>query len=100
MKKTPLWVGLVNGQFGFFASDPVDNVQGLQGSRKFYVEGNQPKIVDDNGTNLIDNTTLGGGANSSDISTQTAGHAQNEGPTGQQEQTTMGQQSQGGQVQS
>lgn len=56
-KKT-FWAGVVNNQIGFFTSDPNGNVEGLQGSRKFCVEGNS--LTDDNGHNITDNTAIGG----------------------------------------
>jgi hypothetical protein len=57
MKKT-LWVGIVNNQIGFFTANPNGNVEGLQGSRKFHVEGGN--LTDDNGNNVVDNTAVGG----------------------------------------
>jgi hypothetical protein len=57
MKKT-LWAGVVNNQITFFGSDPNGNVEGLQGSRKFHVEGGN--LTDDAGNNVVDNTAVGG----------------------------------------
>jgi hypothetical protein len=53
MQKKSTWVGVVSGQIKFFSENPEGNVQGLQGSRKFNLEG---KLTDDNGTNIIDST--------------------------------------------
>lgn len=84
MKKT-LWVGIVDSQITFFGTNPQDNVEGLQGLRKFHVEANNNdlKLTDDNGGNVIQNTTSGGGANSSDLSEQTAQQVE-QGQAGQQ----------------
>jgi hypothetical protein len=68
MKKT-LWAGVVNGQIGFFSQNPDGNVEGLQASRKFYVENNT--LTDDQGS-ILDNTAHGGGQNTTDIAHQTA----------------------------
>lgn len=69
-----LWAGVVAGQISFFASDPQGNVEGLEGSRTFYVKNNN--IVDHNGASLIDNTATGGGANTQDVAEQTSGGPQ------------------------
>jgi hypothetical protein len=72
MKKT-LWAGVVNGQIGFFSQNPDGNVEGLQASRKFYVENNT--LTDDHGS-ILSNTAHGGGTNTSDVTDQEPGQNQ------------------------
>jgi hypothetical protein len=79
-KKT-FWAGVVNNEIGFFTSDPNGNVEGLQGSRKFCVEGNS--LTDDNGHNITDNTAIGG-LNSETGAETLVQTDQNTGQSGQQ----------------
>jgi hypothetical protein len=51
--KKELWAGVVGNSIEFFQHNPNGNVQGLSGTRKFYLEGDN--LTDDTGGTIINN---------------------------------------------
>lgn len=84
MQKKTLWAGVVSGQIQFFPSNPQGNVTGLQGSRKFHAT-DECTLVDDNGTNILENTATGQGGQDDAGSLEQS--EDNQGPTGGAAQT-------------